>query len=511
MNSGDRHLRPLPDGPPVIPVTGSKAVLVQATGEHSRSVAGQHFLQMLVNLLARQYGVVDKIFLDVPSSESRDGVFPLRVNAGPLPERLLSLASDVAGPEIEVGYWNSGSISPVAEDKLAVIRLGAFDTTIGSECDISVAADGWRFGCSTVSTLDTPASSSANPIGPYMAACFAASAVFRYFIGQNPRTEIVYSIWQGTEGRWPELQGGTSFGELVLPPVYMIGTGAVGTAAAFTLAASRGIRGQLILIDPKKSSRTNKNRLLSTRYTDAEKPKVLLAADLFSESQIQCFAYQGPWPDYTIDASRRTPNEIVAMERKDRYEWVLSCVERNHQRRSIALLYPRNVLGGSTNGMRAQVAYYSMEGACQCLGCDHPTPRRPSVEELCDELRTMSQEQRRGWYFRYGVGEREISAIEEYVQDPDCGKAGAHELGLLASNGEVDWSVGFVSVASGVLLVASLIRVLVGRQDFLHDGSEFHAWFLKPSLAQHFAKRKSDCDICGSPAKQVRFHEIWRP
>lgn len=32
------------------------------------------------------------------------------------------------------------------------------------------------------------------------------------------------------------------------------------------------------------------------------------------------------------------------------------------------------------------------------------------------------------------------------------------------SNGEVD-SVGFVSVASGVLLVASLIRILVGRDD----------------------------------------------
>jgi molybdopterin/thiamine biosynthesis adenylyltransferase len=465
---------------------------------------------MLVNLLARQYGVVDNIFLDIPRAESLVGVFPLRVNPASFPERLLKLAWDVAGPEIQVSHWKSESLSRIAGENLAVINLGTVDTKIESECVISVAADGWRFACSTEDALDVSASSHANPIGPYMAACFAASAVFRHFIGQDPRTEIAYGLWDGAEGRWSELKPGISLGEVVLPPVYIIGTGAVGTAAAFALAASREIRGNLILIDPKKSTITNKNRLLSTRYADPERAKVLLAADLFYESQIQCYPYFGAWPDYTIAEGRCTPDNIVAIERCDRYEWVLSCVERNHQRRGIALLYPGNVLGGSTNGMRAQVAYYSMGGACQCLGCDHPIPRTPSVEELSDELRSMNQEQRRDWYFRYGVGERESAAIEEYLHDPACGRAGAHELGLLSSSGEVDWSVGFVSVASGVLLVASLIRLLLGRDDFLQRGSELHAWFLKPSLGQHFAKRKSDCEICSSAEKQARFHEIWR-
>ena len=73
--SGDRHLRPDPDGrlagsPPQL-----ATVLVKAERAYAASVAGQHLLQMVVNLLARQFGVVSTILLDLDDVSVHPNVF----------------------------------------------------------------------------------------------------------------------------------------------------------------------------------------------------------------------------------------------------------------------------------------------------------------------------------------------------------------------------------------------------------------------------------------------------
>src|SRR5205807_8949520 len=100
--SGDRHLRPDPEGRLGRIRPGLNRVIVRAHQEYSTQTSAQHLLQMLINLLARQYGVVDEIVIDVAPLAAHDGVFLLKPVPGNLPEKLLDLGRIVAGPEIEI-------------------------------------------------------------------------------------------------------------------------------------------------------------------------------------------------------------------------------------------------------------------------------------------------------------------------------------------------------------------------------------------------------------------------
>src|SRR5262249_3355678 len=139
-----------------------------------------------------------------------------------------------------------------------------------------------------------------------------------------------------------------------------------------------------------------------------------------------------------------------------RYEWVLSCVDRNRDRQGIARYLPRHVIGGSTDGLVAQAVYYSMTGTCECLACNHPILSPETVEEL--RVTLADPPARAEWLHSHGAGPRTAAAIEEYLNAPDCGGLGEAELARLGREGEVDWAVGFVSVAAGVLQAAMLIR-----------------------------------------------------
>lgn len=73
--SGNRHLRPDPEGRLRGIRSGHKRVIVRAHPEYATERSAQHLLQMTVNLVARQYGVVDEIVIDAPSVVAHDNVF----------------------------------------------------------------------------------------------------------------------------------------------------------------------------------------------------------------------------------------------------------------------------------------------------------------------------------------------------------------------------------------------------------------------------------------------------
>ena len=67
LPSGDRHLRREPTGR-IARRPGALATIgVMADDTFAATVAGQHLLLMLVNLLARQFGVVGTIAVNVPN------------------------------------------------------------------------------------------------------------------------------------------------------------------------------------------------------------------------------------------------------------------------------------------------------------------------------------------------------------------------------------------------------------------------------------------------------------
>lgn len=495
--SGDRHLRPDPDGriggsPPTL-----ATVLVKADAEYARSHAGQHLLQMLVNLLARQFGVVYEVLLDVPDAPLRAGVVLVpRIDAGSLPDALLALGALVGAGLTQTRLVDGSTPSVVV---CVGGNLNPDDIAVPG---IAVWGSGWRMRARTDGTCESTEADSRNPLGPYLAACVGAGFAFKSAYGQQRPTRRDVDLWRG-EADGPELEG------IMLPTAYVLGTGAVGAAFSYALAAAHGLKGRLVGVDPQPMSDTDCNRLLTGATGDVGTAKVDLVARMFVGSSIDAHAVVARWPDeYLADPTRRVPDPVRAAEAALRFEWVISCVDRDRDRVGIARALPRHILSGSTLGMVAQTAYYSGEGECECLGCHHRTPAQLGVEALAEQLRALSLEDRVAWYTQYGATTQERASIEEYLSDPQCAGPGEADLARLGISGRVDWAVGFVSAGTGVLLAARFIRAaVVGVEEEIRSGSELRYFFWSDELEPSRAKRATACPVCFELANMWR--ELW--
>ena len=501
--SGNRHLRPDSTGKTPVLRAGPRTVRVCGDAAYLATPAGQHLAQMTVNLLAREYKVVEAVQIDVPEIPVHTQVFPGGSTKSPLRSALQGWGRAIAGSEIE--FREVGSAEPAS----CTIHIG-HGTAANTGLVIHTVADGWRFYCSTQDSAPSEWENDPNPLGPYIAACFAAGDAFKYFVGADTRTYACATLWNDTHGEWQHLERGRSPAGVELPLTYLIGAGAVGAAMVFALAATSGITGEMIILDPQRTDETNRNRLLSMQYHQLDDDKAALAAGLLISSGIRALPYVGRWPDYTADSERRTAPHIRAIEDAYQYQWVLSCVDRNVHRQAIAAYSPRIVIGGSTQDLTAQVALYSMRGACECLACNHPTPHLLSAEELTKELADKTPEKRREWYDLHDASQQERAAIEEFLIAPTCGSIGEQALTALHREGPTDWSVGFVSAGAGVILAATYLRaVLEGTDAVIAEGSERFAWFRNPKIGRSYAERKTSCNLCADPVAQARYGRLW--
>jgi hypothetical protein len=462
--------------------------LVKATSPYAGTVAGQHLLQLLVNLLARQFGVVREILLEVPDCEIHRGVFLApRITEGRLLAALLFLGDSIGG-DLTITRVADGSPATV------VICVGrSADRIDVGVPSIVVAGHQWTASVSTSGSTANFESFSRNPIGPYLAACIGAGFAFKSAYGKQIAIDRNFNLWR-TEGELgPELDG------ITFPTAYVLGLGAVGSAFGHLVAASSGLRGNLVAVDPQYMSDTDRNRMLSGTWIDPGESKVGLFTRLFVDSAIGIHTFKGRWPqDYLGDPGREIPPKIRSSERAGRFEWVISAVDRNRDRIGIATQLPLNVMSGSTFGMAAQTAYYSMQGNCECLGCRHRTPVQLGVEDLAEQLNNLTKEERSAWYIDHGAIPQVMASIEEYLDNPSCAGPGAADLARLRLQGRVDWAVGFVSAAAGVILGARFVRAaIVGPDREIEGGSESRYLFWADALRTTKAMRSGDCPICG--------------
>src|SRR5579859_631666 len=98
--SGDRHLRAEPSGRLGAPPQRAATVLVSANPAYAATAAGQHLLHMCVNLLARQFGAVQRILIEVPPLQLQDQIILGPRTADDLCAALVGTVSQVGGGEI---------------------------------------------------------------------------------------------------------------------------------------------------------------------------------------------------------------------------------------------------------------------------------------------------------------------------------------------------------------------------------------------------------------------------
>src|ERR1700678_587707 len=232
--SGDRHLRPDPDGR--LPGSPAKmaTVLVRAAPTYARTLSGQQLLQCLTNLLARQYGVVASVLLDVDDCALHPGVFLCpRIDVGTLLSALVAQGDAVGGGLTTTRTWDGTTPT-------SIVYVGTgLDPSTAEIPGITVVGYGWTALARTTGPGDRFEDELANPLGPHLAACIGAGFVFRSAFSRQRPIDREFNLWSST-GSGPELDA------IELPAAYLVGLGAVGAAFGYELASARHLRGKLV-------------------------------------------------------------------------------------------------------------------------------------------------------------------------------------------------------------------------------------------------------------------------
>lgn len=503
----DRHLRPSSDladfGPSLVP----KRVRITVSEQHASGLAGQHTLWMLTNLLARQFGIIGELDLQVPDVPMCPGV-AFFGGAATLRATLAHTIALIAGNIVSIAPAKSAD--PDAE---VIVGPAPLDD-LRLHFRVAILGSGWRVFAGQPRNTPIELPRSPLPFGPYLAACYGAGEVFKHLRGLKPgkgeyARNLLVSFWDCQTGdAWARLAIGDELCERMLPPAYLVGVGAVGQAVVAALAATPGLRAHLTLVDQEAVDKTNLNRYVLASRDTIGLLKADVAAAALARPGLTSHIYRCPWPEATGDfrERERQREELGREEERYRYRIILSCVDKNPARHAIQQFYPRLILGGSTLDLHASVVLYDMNSDYECLKCNNPLPgRQKSLEELERELRELRPDERARIVAAKGL---DLAAIEAHLIEPRCGSLGEQEIQKFGAAAP-DWSVGFVSVAAGVALAAQYIKMsFAPEQAFPHErGNTVDLYFLYPSVRLTAHRRSPTCDCTTVGRKQ--FKELW--
>lgn len=500
----DRHFRPDPLG---VLAEGAVAkfgvVRVSIDADMASSRGGQHLAWMLVNLLSRQFKVVREILLDVPPARLLDAVAPFGAK-DTLVDSLVECVRLVGGPHVGVRVD--------AGRDLADVSLGIGQVQRSGVEHWNLYADGWRYFVGVGSSPCQKPPLSGLTIGPYLCASLAAGEVFKLFRGMKPgKGERIgchlASAWTlSTGSSWEALDEGPELDTFRrLPHFYFAGAGAVAQAAAVCLGNS-GFQGQCTVIDRDALDLSNDNRYpLSNRENDKAEKAALLSNYLASHGFVAMSAADW-WEGFSISKGRWAPDaETAALERAYKFPIVLSCVDRNEPRHAIQQALPQLIIGGSTDGLTAKASIVDLGLGTACLKCHNPIrSRNATVRQRIELLQTMSDEQRRAFCEAHEVDPETVARV---LAPSACGRLSEGDLSRFAADSP-EMSVGFVSVAAGVLTVVQLLRVIAcGSEAALKPGSMVVATFARAGLRSLRVGRDQSCE-CDQTAVH-RWRNVW--
>lgn len=500
----DRHLRADPQGV-LADLLDAKSgvVLVQVSLAMAIARGTQHLVWMLVSLLSRQFKVVKEIVIDVPEVALHAGVAPFGEKAT-LAETLEECVCLVSAQHVTVRRLGAG----LAPDVALVIG----DGTPVAPRHWRLYADGWRYfvGLDGQPPATTPKSGLS--IGPYLCASYAAGEVFKLLRGMKPgkgefiRTHFASAWTMSCAETWADLVEGPAveqFGSL--PHFYFAGAGAVAQAAAVCLGGS-AFTGSCTVVDKDTLDLSNGNRYaLSTREDDGAS-KVELMQRYLRPRGFECQAVSEWWQTFAVSGGRYAPNQSVrALERAYKFPIVLSCVDKNGPRHELQNALPQLLIGASTDGLSAKASIFDLGAGTACLKCHNPLQsRNVIVQERIAALQRLDGQERINFARGLSLSEKDVELL---LSPGGCGKLSEADLDRFAA-GTPEMSVGFVSTAAGVLLVAQFLRYLhLGVAPLTADGTMAVATFARVRLRSLHVGRDQTCGC--EPLPRIRWRGLW--
>ena len=472
-------------------------VSVAVAAEWASHAGGQHLLVCLINLLCRQTDLVAEIevicdehplLVTCPGDTNQDSVW----------ETLDALVDWAVATEVRVCH---GSSSLSADVTIAIGCPDQFPSNLPVDSLFAIGS-GWRAWVGV--SEEAPRSivpTNEDPIGPLLAASIAAGEVFkraRQAIRGAPIRAGGYSLWsRASYETWHDLPDGPSLRGKTLPPLHVFGVGAVGHALIYTLMAAQLNAPYFVLIDDDRYDTTNLNRCVLAGLRDVDHAKVSAVSDHVKRHGADAAAFPYTLQDYVVAAKPELRDDVATAVKSYQFGLVASCVDKNTSRQSIQGIWPSLIVGASTLGLNARSDVYNINKQTACLACHNPVePDGERIRALQATLRGMSPQERRHFLLAHGL---HVEAIEAYLNAPECGKVGEAELRALALQGSPQFSVGFVSMAAGVLLASALLKLSIFDKDdeYAVPMTAFSFWNdrLQPSTLSIDANCQLRCGI----------------
>jgi hypothetical protein len=295
---------------------------------------GKLALELAINLLARLY--------------PRLAIIPDGAHAEAAVENFIAIAHSI-NPEIEIG----------ANGATAAAVLAAGDTVVKTAAPVVyMGSEGWVARISSNGPVGS--GDSLNPFGAAAAACFGAANIFRLLFGAHlPEGKVDEAISlslldydpQSAEPYNPTLK------PVALGESYLVGLGAVGNSAVWTLAKVPGLSGVLHLIDHETVELSNLQRYVLTTQEDVDGPKVLLAAKQFAGTNVEARPHQQKWGEYLRNVSAWNIERIAV------------AVDNGEDRQAIQAALPKWVVNAWTQPGDLGVSRHGFLGDDACMTC----------------------------------------------------------------------------------------------------------------------------------------------
>lgn len=311
------------------------------------SFEGRTTLELVTNLLSRLYPALSFIPLD---SAARDHLPALR-----------KLARAI-NPEV--------SIAARAKPTVCVV-VGSTPPDLPCQM-VFAGSDGWLAKVATRSPVKS--GETENPFGAAAAAAIAAANVFRHLFARRlPNAEldesVSLSLVDGSQGKKAT---NPSLRDVDLGTTHLVGLGAIGNAAVWTLARLPRLGGHLHLIDHEAVELSNLQRYVLTTQASPLQAKTDLAIKAFGRRPgLELVAHQKIWASYVS-------------ERGDyRFERVAVALDSVRDRIEVQGSLPRWVCNAWTQLGDLGVSRHEFLGEGACMACLYmPLRKAPDLDEL---------------------------------------------------------------------------------------------------------------------------------
>ncbi len=305
-----------------------------AFDSHALTLEGLAALDLSIRLIARFYHKI--------------AIVPLDREGGDVAMKLKTIAK-LINPKITIASRFAG-----ATDVIVVGKTVPTDT--GSAFKYFIGSDGWIARFSRSNPVGSGRSD--NALGAGVAACLAASNIFRrIFADAKLDNDIAFSVLDmdttAKEPRNPKLK------KVDIGDTYLVGAGAIGHGFLWAMYGYASMAGKLTVIDHDSIDLFNVQRYALTGRQSEGSKKVDLAADFLSgRKELRVKKFFGKWEDFVSSLS----------EGDWSFERVVSALDSAKDRIELQAALPKWIVNGWTGDTDAGISHHNFINHA-CLAC----------------------------------------------------------------------------------------------------------------------------------------------